>query len=317
MFRVPSRICLIFVAGIGLSLTNYAQNIHFSNMTENLYILNPSSITRIENLTFLINYRNQWPGTSSYNTYSGTFLYHSEQLRSTAGILIMRDTQGNSIINLTSLGILYGYQARIARTWFLSGGIFASYNLYNTNFNNLVFENGQIPPTISDNNRQYFDFASGLELSYRDNARYGFSISRLGSFQPAFNNLPGIQFNLSYQGKYVISKGYREITKIIEPLFNIAVLRSSNEILYGSRVNIGGIVGGLYLRQNIMFEMDAFIILLGTHIGNLSFYYCYDINLSGADSRFSKLAAHEVTFLYDMQYKRKRIKKRAIKCPKI
>jgi hypothetical protein len=67
--------------------------------------------------------------------------------------------------------------------------------------------------------------------------------------------------------------------------------------------------------------MDALIVLLGTSFKNWSFFYTYDINLSGADSRFSKLAAHEVTFLYQLEYKRnsnkKSSKKRAIKCPKI
>ena len=80
---------------------------------------------------------------------------------------------------------------------------------------------------------------------------------------------------------------------------------------------IMGIIAGIYARQSLKFKFDAIIILLGTRFRNLSLYYCYDINLSGADSRFTNLAAHEVTFLYDMQYKRKRNKRGAIKCPKI
>lgn len=308
---------LLFIVTLFFSFSIKAQNIHFSNISENLYKHNPAAISRTEKLTFQLTYRDQWPGSSTFATYDGAFLFHSEPLKSTAGILVLRDIQGDAIINLTGVGILYAYQSRISRDWFLAGGIQASYNVYSINFNNLIFENGGFPTGISDENLKYFDFSSGIELSYRDIARYGVSVSRLGTFQPSTNNQPGLQLNLSYQGKYLVSTGYNRITTKIEPSFYVAVQQKSNELLYGARADIGGFLGGLYLRQNIKLNFDAIILLLGTRFKNFSLFYCYDINLSGADSRFTNLAAHEVTFLYDMQYKRKRNKKGAIKCPKI
>ena len=94
-------------------------------------------------------------------------------------------------------------------------------------------------------------------------------------------------------------------------------MKTIKKIIPSQKVDMGGIIAGIYARQSLKFKFDAIIILLGTRFRNLSLYYCYDINLSGADSRFTNLAAHEVTFLYDMQYKRKRNKRGAIKCPKI
>ncbi len=308
---------LFFVVSGTFLLTLRAQNIHFSNICENLFIHNPAAITRIENMVIQLTYRNQWPGSSSFNTYNGAFLYHNEPLKSTAGILILRDMQGNAIINQTTFGILYGYQARITRLWFLAGGIYASYNIYTTNFSNLTFENGQLPTIALNENQQFFDFSAGLELSYKNISRYGISLSRLGSFQPVYQQFSGLQVNLSYKGRYLLSEGYQNVTKIIEPSFYAALQRNSSELLYGSRIDIGGLLGGIYMRQNLKFEFDALILLLGIRFGNLSFFYSYDINLSGANSRFTNLAAHEVTFLYDMQYKRKRKKKGAIKCPSI
>jgi len=294
-----------------------AQNIHFSNISENLFVQNPATITRTENIVFQLCYRNQWPGAGNFTTYDGAFFIHSEPLKSTAGILILRDIQGDAIITSTSFGILYGYKARIARTWFLAGGIHAAYNLYSINYSQLTFENGQYPALLFDDTQYFFDFSTGLELSYKDNSRYGVSVSRLGSFQPALNSHPGLQINLSYQGKYLMNTDYDKNIIKIEPSFYAAIQHRSSEILYGSRMDIGGILGGIYFRQNYQFEFDAIIILLGTRFGNMSFFYCYDINLSGADSRFTNLAAHEVTFLYDMQYNRKRNERGAIKCPKI
>ncbi len=318
MLQYSKKIYLLFfVVSITQLLTTKAQNIHFSNISENLFKHNPAAITRTEKLAFQLTYRNQWPGSSSFNTYDGAFLYHSEQLKSTAGILVLRDIQGDAIINVTSFGILYAYQARIAREWFLAGGLQASYTIYSTNFSSLIFENGQYPALPLDENQQFLDFSAGLELSYRDISRYGISVSRLGSFQPAFNNLPRLQLNLSYQGKYLISADYNRITTKIEPSFFLSLQQNSSELLYGSRLDISGFLGGIYIRQNLKFQFDAIIILLGTRFENFSLFYCYDINLSGVDSRFTNLAAHEVTFLYDMQYKRKRNKRGAIKCPNI
>ena len=311
----------IFITVSILSISHFhllqGQDFHFSNITENLFKHNPAAITRTEKIAFQLTYRNQWPGISSYNTYDGSFVFNSEPLKSTAGIFVLRDIQGDAIINLTRFGIIYAYKTYVARNWFLAAGLDASYNIYSTNFSNLIFENDQYPTIIPDENLNYFDFSAGFELSYQNISRYGISVSRLASFQSTLNNMPGLQVNLSYQGKYLINTSYNKITTKIEPSFYTALQKNSSELLYGSRVDIGGFVGGIYVRQNLKFQFDAVIILLGTRFDNFSIYYCYDINLSGADSRFTKLAAHEVTFLYDMQYKRKRHKKRTIKCPKI
>ena len=45
--------------------------------------------------------------------------------------------------------------------------------------------------------------------------------------------------------------------------------------------------------------------MLGISFGNNELFYAYDLNLSGADARFNKLASHEVTFLHKFEYTKK------------
>jgi type IX secretion system PorP/SprF family membrane protein len=313
--RIKSFILIVLLTSSWLGI--FGQNYHFSNLHENLYICNPAYITKTNKIAFLLTYRNQWPGNSDFVTYNGSFFISSDALHSTAGILIMRDVQGAGVITSDYFSLLYGFKTKISRNWQFSGGLQAAYTIYSTNFSGQHFENGQNPGITLDERSTSFDFSTGIDFSYRENASYGFSVSKLGSFLPDQNLHQNLQFNLSYEGSYLLKKRNSNQPVIIEPLFYTAVQKNYNEIMYGARMDYTSIIGGLYARQNSKFQFDAIIILLGTRFGKMAIYYCYDINLSGAESHFTKFAAHEVTFLYDMEYKRKSSKRGAIKCPKI
>jgi type IX secretion system PorP/SprF family membrane protein len=293
------------------------QTYHFSDIHENLYINNPASITGTGKLRFQANYRNQWPGNSDFVTYNASCFLSSEALNSTAGVLFLRDSQGEGIISYDYFSGLYGYKTRISRNWFFAGGIQAAYSIYSTNFNDLDFINNQTPAVPLNERISSFDFSTGIIISYGEIANYGLSFSKVGSMLPQSDDYQALQLNLSYEGKYVMTRNHSFSEYYIEPLVYLALQQDFSELLYGTRIDYNSLLGGLYIRQNLRFQFDAIILLLGTRIGNAGFYYCYDINLSGFDSRFTNLAAHEVTFLYDLEYKRKMNKRGAIKCPKI
>lgn len=309
------NILIVSVALLAMSLTVKCQSIHFSDMHENLFKSNPSAIASIEKLAFQLTYRNQWPGNSDFITYDGAFFFTSEPLKSSLGLYIFRDTQGGGIINVTSASVIYGYRTRVSRDWYMSAGLSASYSQYQTNFGNLQFENG-IPGVLLDDNYFYFDFSTGMEFQYRDQSWLGFSVINMGAWLPSqeYNQKPGI--SLSYHGRYPLTGRQRDEINI-EPLFFSTINRDYNELLLGSRIYYKSVYAGIYVRQNLRFQYDAAIILLGTRFGNATFIYTYDINLSGLNSNFTNLAAHEVTFLYNMEYNRKSKKRGAIKCPKI
>ncbi len=293
------------------------QNYHFSNLHENILIHNPASITHTRKLSFQLMFRDQWPGNNDYITYDAAILYGSEALHSTAGLLFLRDVQGEGIISANYYSLLYGFKTRITHSWQFSGGIQAAYATYTANFNTRVFEDGQTPNIPLSHQISGYDFASGIEFAYEEKDKVGFSVSKIGSLLPSQSLYQGLQINFTYSGFYELNRGYGSGSFYIEPMFFSAFQRDYNELLFGSRVNFYSFLVGLYVRQNLKFQYDAIIILLGTRFGKMALFYTYDINLSGARSRFTKFAAHEVTFLYDIEYKSKSSKKGAIKCPKI
>lgn len=306
-----------FVAFLCVNLTCSAQYFHYSNMHENIFKLNPAYITKVEKLSFQLTYRNQWPGSSDFVTYDGSAIASSERLSSSAGTYIYRDVQGNGVINTTSFGLMYAYKTRIHNTWEVSAGISGSVNLYEVSLTSLTFADGSVP-YAEDRNFTFANFSAGATFGYREDYTIGLSVSNLASLYTNNIALPGLQINLSFEGHYMLNKRYSQLTSYFDPLLWFSASSDHNELLYGGRFNFSGILAGIYARQDLKFNFDALILLLGTQIGNVEFYYTYDLNLSGASRRFSNLAAHEVTFLYSLEYKRKSKKRRgAIKCPDI
>jgi type IX secretion system PorP/SprF family membrane protein len=314
-FHRQLNILIVSIALLAMNPAVKSQSIHFSDIHESLFKSNPSVITSIEKLAFQLTYRNQWPGNSDFITYDGAFFFTSEPLKSSLGLYLYRDTQGGGIINLTGVSILYGYRTRVSRDWYLSAGLSASYSQYQTHFGNLQFENG-IPGVLLDESYFYFDFSTGMELQYRDQSWFGLSVINMGALLPSQEYNQKLGLSLSYHSRYALTGRQRDEINI-EPLFCTTINRDYNELLYGSRIYYKSLYAGVYVRQNLRFQYDAAIILLGTRFGNITFIYTYDINLSGLNSNFTNLAAHEVTFLYDMEYNRKSKKRGAIKCPKI
>lgn len=293
------------------------QYFHFSNLHENLFKINPSYISNVEKLSIQLLYRNQWPGLSDFVTYDASLIFSSEKYKSSLGTYIFRDSQGGGIINNTNISLLYAYRTRVNRDIFLSAGINGAFQVYKTNFSGLSFENGQNPAS-EDKLIYQPEFSVGVNMDYRGTSNFGFSISQFSSLYSTTESVDGLRYTVSFNGRYLINRGYSKNTLAIEPLIYTSFSNSYRELLYGGRANISGLIGGLYVRQNLGFQFDALIILLGTQFGNVQLFYTYDLNLSGASARFSNLAAHEVTFLYNLEYKRKTNKRRgAIKCPDI
>ncbi len=315
--RITKFILTLFVAFSIAILTVICQDIHYSNLHENLYKLNPARITNTEKLSINLSYRNQWPGTSDFISYDGGAFFTSEKLKSTAGIHILNDNQGKGIINTTTISLLYGYKTKIGRQFDFAAGLNGNYNIYNANFSELQYENMGSPIIPSNENLQFFDFSAGIEFGINEHTWIGISVSHITNIASSSHLSLNRKFNFSYTGIYSLSSSFDQQKVYLEPLLAASLQNNYNELIFGGRLFYKIVYGGIYLRQNFQFQMDALIILLGTTYKNWSFFYTYDINLSGADSRFTKLAAHEVTFLYNLEYKRKSNKKGAIKCPKI
>jgi hypothetical protein len=60
---------------------------------------------------------------------------------------------------------------------------------------------------------------------------------------------------------------------------------------------------GSFLRHNTKFSFDALIITAGISWEKYNISYSYDVNLKKLSFLSTKMAAHEVTFLYRFEYK--------------
>lgn len=300
-----------------ITLPGYNQDIHFSNNHENFFNLNPAGITNIKNAALVLNYRNQWPGSADFVNYSAAFFNTFKTLKSTTGLQIIRDDQGKGIITNTGFSLFYGYRTKIINDIIFSAGLNGSYNILSINTNQLQFEDNQVPVSIENQKKQYIDFSAGFELNFYKTNRIGAAISHITSPQISSENNLTKKITFNYHGSFNLMNPYSFRKINLEPLIISSFQPSSGELIYGSRINVDGIFGGLYLRNDYNFKFDALIILLGINFGNITLNYSYDINLSGTQSRFYKLASHEVTFFYNLEYNIRRNKKGAIKCPKI
>jgi type IX secretion system PorP/SprF family membrane protein len=313
-FHIIITVQLLFCAAFEYC---HGQDIHYSNNYENFFNLNPSAISKIKNTAFIANYRNQWPGSADFVNYSATILTTFKEYKSTTGIQILRDNQGQDIITNTDISVFYAYRTKFSTNLTFSAGLCGSYILYSLNSNNLVFENNQSPANPENQKKQYLDFMSGIEIDFYKKNTLGVSISHMSS--PQINTETDITYKyiLNYHGTYNLMNPYSFRKIYLEPVIISSFQSNASELFYGSKINIGVIQGGLFLRNDKNFRFDSFVILLGINFGNITVNYTYDINLSGSQSRFNKLASHEVTFFYNLEYNIGRNKKGAIKCPKI
>jgi hypothetical protein len=66
---------------------------------------------------------------------------------------------------------------------------------------------------------------------------------------------------------------------------------------------------GGWMRQSLNFSPEALIISAGISWERYNISYSYDVNLKKMHFLSTKMAAHEVTFLYRFEYKDKNFKK--------
>lgn len=289
------------------------QNYFVSNLYNNLVFSNPSIAAYNEFSLFQLNYRNQWPIDGLYNTYSASFFHSVNDLNSNFGAIINYDSQYKGVFNTISVGGNYAYRLQTSRRGYLLFGIAGFYNYQSLNYSNLSFEDQNI--SLPENqSRQYPVVNSGISLIIYDNHLIGLSVVNLYPFVE--NSLIERSVNLSYIGR-IEPRGYgRQGISYIEPVFNLLISTKKQELLYGANLGIQNFKAGVLFNQTAL-HVNSIAILLGISFDNYDFIYSYDLNLSTSVSINPKMAAHEVTFLRKFQYKGRRKRKGAIKCPDI
>lgn len=301
-------LCLFSLLSKELSSQEY----YTSNHSDNLLYLNPSYSNTFNSSLLNINYRNQYP-FSSYINYNASYFQNIESLHSNFGALLSHEQQNHGIFSHSSISLNYAYKFNISRNSYLSAGLRGGYNLSSVDYSALTFENGN--GSYLESQSMYFpDFSFGITAIIEDKTFFGVSINHL--FEPGKYNSEKIRrlYSISFSGKYNLSRSYN--SNIFEPIVVLIYQEPRSSVYYGGNLYFFNFIGGVLLHQDFSFNFSYASILLGISYENYKIIYSYDLNLSRKLLFSHKMAAHEVTFLISLQYKDKRKKRGAIKCPK-
>jgi len=273
-----------------------------------------------------LTYRNQWPGIpATFITSGAAFVMPVNALSSGMGISITNDMQGSGVINRTSASLLYGYLIKLNRNWQVGTGLSASWVMKNFNADELVFRSdllndlGYSYGTVTYDNytRSYPDFSIGFIARHTNLLSFGISASHLTRPVETASNLVGSRLPLKYTG--VVSGRIDGGTNlIIEPAGFYSRQKENQELIWGSMFNLSSkFMLGSWIRQNLNFNLDALIVSAGISWEKYNISYSYDVNLKKISFLSTKMAAHEVTFLYRFEYKDEhRVKRlRKSECP--
>ncbi|MBL6449489.1 type IX secretion system membrane protein PorP/SprF [Fulvivirga sp. 29W222] len=334
---MKKRILVILLMFLAIKVVG--QDPHFSQYYAAPMYLNPAFAGTGSDHRFIANYRNQWPNLSNgFVTYSFSYDYNLNDLRSGVGMLATVDKAGSANLRSTSIGFIYSYKVQLSNKWIMTPGLYFGYGRRNIDFNKLVFgdqlefsNDGQVPttdPTFGNlGSTGYFDFGTGF-LVYNKTFWAGVSAQHLNkpnrSLLGEESEIP-IKTSIHAGVKIPLYNGVFKRDKIssIAPSFVYQNQGSFDQLDVGLHflyepVMIGLWYRGIPIQQNTKdnVSQDAAVLILGLQFDQFEIAYSYDFTISelGAISG----GAHEVSLKYSMSLsirsKTKR-KDKFIPCP--
>ena len=304
-----------FIILLLLCRISTAQDFHFSGFMQNMVYVNPAYAAMPSSGEFGLTYRNQWPGIpATFVTYGAALVMPVSAMNSGVGISVTNDMQGGGVINLTTASVLYGYLIELDRNWQVGAGLSASWVMRQFSADNLVFRSDLLNDlgysygavTFDNYTRSYPDFSVGLIARNSDFLTFGISAGHLTRPADTQSQLLQSRLPLKYtafvSGRIGGNSRYSDVS--LEPAVFFSTQKSFNEFIWGSNVNISSkfMLGG-WLRHNSTFSFDSFIVSAGFSWEKYNISYHYDVNLKKISALSTKMAAHEVTFLYRFKYK--------------
>jgi len=195
-------------------------------------------------------------------------------------------------------GISFALQAGIAQKYLKS----------------LSFSNNE--PNFSEGAAKiYPDFALGISSFYKS-VYSGISVDHLAKPYQGSTSSSSIRLNRKYTffTGYLLYFNNRLIKqeRLLSPNILIQIQGLQQNICWGSSFQYDNLIGGLWIRNNFKFNMDAAIIMAGYKTKSMRFTYSYDMNIGKKTT--IPLGAHEVslTVLFKTISKKKY---KAINCP--
>ncbi|MBN2487269.1 MAG: PorP/SprF family type IX secretion system membrane protein [Bacteroidales bacterium] len=290
----------------------YGQNFFGSNLYNNIVFSNPSICDFSNHSKIQMNYRNQWPVADMYTTYGLAAFYGSERMNSNFGMVLKHDRQLKGVFTNTIIGLNYAYSIKTGYRSHLNFGLNGNYGFEKNDYSKLTFEFPQA--NMPENKGRSYPYVNtGVSYVFGRKSTLGLSVVNFLGINNSIGNKQ--EYHACYLGSYRINRRGNYPLEV-EPIGSVAFKNNSVHISYGGNIVFSTIKTGVLLGHSNQ-NLHTTSFLLGILYNNFDFIYTYDLNLSGAISINPKMAAHEVTFLSKLQYKGKRKKRGAIKCPDI
>lgn len=279
-----------------------------------------------------INYRNQWPGIGkTYLTYSASYDQYIEAIHGGFGFRVMNDIQGDGSIVQYSMSIDYAYHLQVSRDLSINAGFEAGFVQKSLNTANFIFEDminpitGQVSQASSESyfnqNYLYPDFTIGFAGFYKN--MYG-GISMAHLLKPFTSQSENADSRIPR--RFTAFGGI--LIPVYEKRFGKEVLQINPNLIYQQQSNFSQLnygveglidnqfIAGVWLRQNLGVRISSLIFSGGYVTQSFRIRYSYDRHLSPPDIKLPALGAHEISLIVSLSSVKK-IKHKAIKCPKI
>ncbi len=301
-----------------ISFNARSQDIHFTQFNNCPLFINPANTGNFSgDWRVAVNYRDQWralttPYTTAAASFDKQFFIFNQNI--SAGAFFINDQSG--IIGLSAnkfyLSLAYEKQFRknTLRGGLQTGYVFRSYGsgliTYPVDYNRdaFIFE----PNGNTGEKRSYFDIVVGLLWK-----------TAIRKFEPeagislAHVNLPNESFFDAKERltmRYAIHGSVK--TKVsdefyFKPVILLMNQRTANELLIGSefgldvfkkRSNVKGVNAGLYFRDGVSGNPDAFAVTGGITVGRIDLSLGYDITISGLKVASGSNGAFEISIIY-------------------
>ncbi len=305
--------------------SGWAQDPAFSQFYANPLFMNPAMAGVEGPAKVYLGYRNQWPGaTNPYSTYHASYEQFLDPLQGGVGIHVINDRQGAGIFNSISLDAIYSYHLKVTSELMVTGGFQASAGQRSLNTSGLVLPDelaGVSTASLNGYSRLYPDFAVGFGGFYK-NFYGGVAVHHLLQPYTAPSEDPNTRLLRKYTahiGATIPIYEKRLGKEVLQLSPNLVYIQQAiyQQLNYGLEVLFESIIGGIWLRQDLLFSYGTLIFSAGYGNDRFRVRYSYDAKLSPPDLHIPSLGAHEISMVIIFENLYKSTRHRAIKSPKI
>jgi type IX secretion system PorP/SprF family membrane protein len=324
---------IIFTCIFCLSENGKAQDAFFSQFYANRLCLNPAFAGIGEEKRVFLNYRNQYPGIGNvYKNYTLSYDQYVEPIHGGIGFSLNNDVQGSGAMNQLSVSTMYSYHLKAGRFSSFTGGlqatavsrtINASGFEFGDQFNPITGEvnTGGGSETYGNISKIFPDFSAGI-AGFNKNYYGGISMFHL--LKPYQTESSSQESRLPrkltlFAGTYISIYERRMGKEFLQVNPNFIYIQQKNfsQLIYGlETLYKEKFVAGIWLRQNLGFKYSALIFSAGILLDKIRLRYSYDAQFSRPSVQIPRLGSHEISIVIAFD-EDKKIKHKAIKCPKI